>query len=65
MIANHDDDHRDVVLPSDREMYVDYAFQRLEYADIARLLRHYDPKLFAYLKSQGQADALKSGDKDW
>jgi hypothetical protein len=38
---------------------------RLEYADIARLLRNYDANLFACLKSKGQTEALRTGEKDW
>jgi hypothetical protein len=61
-----DQDHEDHrMLPSDRAMHLDWAFQGLDYPDIARLLRHYDPELFAYLKSKGQEDALTSGEKDW
>ena len=50
-MADEVDDERDRMLPSDRQMYLDYAFQQLSREEMVKQLEEWDPKLIELTRS--------------
>jgi hypothetical protein len=45
------EDLEDVILPGDRQMYLDYAFQGLTYEEMVEVLEEWDPELLKLMRS--------------